>query len=174
MGTSMMLVVQKENKLKLAQYDNWDGYPLDNGIEIFKNLKLSNMDKFQKTLSKILFFNEYETRIYLDALSKPVSQLSVDIPYSIMQTCDSLIEYLSEIEEEVRLINYIESLNSCNYLYFINFDNKSYKIYKNHFSSYICQECLEISKIKYKYFERLKKFDLYNLPTIKEYKKCFD
>ncbi len=132
------------------------------------------MDEFQKGLSKTLFFNEYETKIYLDALSKPVSQLTVDIPDSIMQTCDSLIEYINETEEEIRLINDIESLDACNYVYFINFDNRSYEIYEKHFGDYSCQECLEICKVKYKRFERLKKFELYNLPTIKEYKFFFD
>ncbi len=55
MGTSMMLVVQKDNELKIAQYYNWDGSPLDNGINIFKNLKLLDMDKFQKALCKTIF-----------------------------------------------------------------------------------------------------------------------
>jgi len=174
MGTSMMLVVQKDNELKIAQYYNWDGSPLDNGINIFKNLKLLDMDEFQKALCKTIFFNEYETKIYLDALSKPISQLTVDIPDSIMQTCDSLIQYISEAEEEIRLINDIESLDACNYVYFINFDDRTYGVYYNHFSDHMFQESLEICNIKYKYFERLQKLDLYNLPTIKEYKEYFD
>jgi len=174
MGTSMMLIVQKDNELKVAQYDNWDGYPLGNGIKIFKNLKLSNINEFYKAISKTVFFNKYETKIYLDALSKPISQLTIDIPDSIMQTCDSLIEYLNETENNIKLINYIESLDACNYVYFINFDNRSYEIYYNHFSGYSYQKCIEICKVKYKHFERLQKFDIYNLPTIKEYKKCFD
>ena len=175
MGTSMMLVVQKDNELKIANYFNWDGSPLSNGINILKSLKLSNIDELKRGVSKTLFFNEYETKIYLDALRKPPSQINVDIPNSIMQTSDGLIEYLCETDEKkIRLINDIESLDACNYVYFINFDNSSYEMYENHFSEYSCQKCLEICNIRYKRFERLEKFDIYNLPTLKEYKACFN
>ena len=171
MGTSMMLVVQKDSEVKVAQYDNWDGDPLSNGIDIFKNLKLIDMDEFKEGISKIAFFDEYETKIYQDALYKPASQVTIEIPDSLMQGCASLIEYIHETDEEkIKIINYIESLDFCNYIYFVNFDNSSFKIYDNNFSDYSCQKCLRVGNIKYKHFERLAKFDLYNLPTLKKYK----
>jgi len=174
MGTSMSLVVQKDSEIKVVQYDNYDGSPLSRGMDIFKNLKLIDMGEFKERISKVRFFSEYEEKIYREAFSKRVSELTIEIPDSLMQSCASLIEYIYESDEEkIELINYMESLDFCNYIYFVNFDSSSFEIYYNHFSKYDCNKCLRVGGIKYKYFERLAKFDLYNLPTIKEYKREF-
>ena len=63
MGTRMMIIIQKDKEVKVAQYFNYDGSPLSKGLGVFKSIKLVDMSNFEKQVSKCKFFSKEESSI---------------------------------------------------------------------------------------------------------------
>jgi hypothetical protein len=174
MGTRMMFIAQKDNEIKIAQHYGYDGSPTSEGLNLFKNIKLINIDIFKEKLDNCSFFSDQESKIIRSEMSKSISELTIDIPESIMQSASSIIEYIDEIdsEEKINLLNYIQFLDNCNYIYFLNFDTNSFEVHHNNFSDK-CNKCLKVGNIRHLAFERIAQFLLSDLPTLQEYKSQF-
>ena len=46
-------VIDKNGKLRLSQYGQWDGYPKGQGIDILEYLRSADLEKYQENLSKL-------------------------------------------------------------------------------------------------------------------------
>ncbi len=170
----MMLIIQKDNKLKVATYGHYDGHPDSRGKDIFKNLKSIHLELFKSKLEKCSFYTEEEADIFRKEMIKPMSEVSIKIPDSVIQDSASVIEYIDESEDEkIMLTNDIDYIDSCDYVYFLNFDNNDYEIYK-WISKGESNKCLKILNIEYKNFEQIAKFDINNLPALSEYKNAIN
>jgi len=51
MGTRHLIVVKKDNEIKVAQYGQWDGYPSGQGVSILKFLR--NKKRIKKLSDKM-------------------------------------------------------------------------------------------------------------------------
>ena len=56
MGTRNLTMVISENKTKVAQYGQWDGYPEGQGKTILKFLKRCDLKIFEERLKKSIFY----------------------------------------------------------------------------------------------------------------------
>jgi len=98
MGTSAILITKKDNKIKTLQYQSMDGYISSIGIEIFKNLKLSDIENIKN--KDIYYFDEQTTNILKNNLNKRPSEVNIEIPSILLLSCADVIEYLDETEQE--------------------------------------------------------------------------
>jgi len=174
MGTSAMLIAKKDNKTKVLQYISMDGYISGAGIDIFKSLKLSDIDNLKNSIDKVYYFDEETQKILKEAFTKRPSEVNIEIPSILLFSCYEVIEYLNETnEEKIGVFRYdIGWFEYCNYLYVLNFDDNLFEIYYNHFSNYECKKCFRYNKeIVFKNFERIFEYNIYNLPSLKEFKK---
>ena len=169
MSTSMMLIVKKDSNIKIAQYGNYDGSPLSQGANIFKSLKSIDINAFKIKLDKCYFLEGKEEEVMKDAFNKPPSQTNIEIPDSIMEDATTIIEYIDTIEGKIVLLNDIKDIDGCNYAYIVDFDSDKFKIYNNNFSKEIKTNYLQIGNLKYKNFELIVQFDLFDLPFWNEY-----
>ena len=66
MGTRNLTCVVKDEKYKVAQYGQWDGYPDGNGLTILSFLRGVNTEKFTKQIQKVRFLSEQEYKEIID------------------------------------------------------------------------------------------------------------
>lgn len=50
MGTRHLTVVVKNDKYKVAQYGQWDGYPSGAGANVIEFIQSTNMDSFSNKI----------------------------------------------------------------------------------------------------------------------------
>lgn len=174
MGTrNLTMVIDKNNKLKVAQYGQWDGYPEGQGTTILEFARDKNkMSLLQKELENIKFFDECndldgyikefnerstenkltdEDNYYFDNLI--IRDLGGEILNSIISIDKSKLP--KEHNGTIYLRNKYEFLKDglfCEYAYCINFAT-------NKLQCYIGGDNL------------IKEFDLDNLPTTEEFFK---
>ena len=46
-------VIDRNGKLRIAQYGEWDGYPKRQGVEILKYLRTGDLEKYQSNLDQL-------------------------------------------------------------------------------------------------------------------------
>lgn len=63
MGTRYLTMVVKDNKTKVAQYGQFDGYLSGAGVAILKFLKTVDMKKFRKKLDNASFYRSHSKKI---------------------------------------------------------------------------------------------------------------
>ena len=177
MGTrNLTMVIDKNNKLKVAQYGQWDGYPAGQGTTILEFARnKSKMKLLEKELENIKFFNEcndieeyikgYDTRCgdfdepdtrteedkyYFDNL------ITRDLGGKILNSIISLdkTKLPKEHNGKIYLRNDYKFLQDlfCKYAYCINFVTNKLQCYMNGDNL-------------------IKEFDLDNLPTTEEFCK---
>ena len=56
-------VIDKNGKVKISQYGQWDGYPEGQGVKILNYLKTGDLEKYQKELEKIHPITEEEAEM---------------------------------------------------------------------------------------------------------------
>lgn len=58
MGTRNLTLVVKDDKIRIAQYGQWDGYPSGQGVTVRDFIKIADMTKFAKQLDRVVFATE--------------------------------------------------------------------------------------------------------------------
>lgn len=143
MGTRHLIVVKKDNEIKVAQYGQWDGYPSGQGIDILKFLR--NKKRIKRLCDKmkiVRFIDETgKDKEFIDGYNKRCENgdkrtdeekkwfetyitrdLGSDILYNIMESKD----------KEILLINNYEFGKEslfCEYAYFIDLDSKTLEVF---------------------------------------------
>lgn len=149
MGTRhLQTVINKEGKVKVQQYGQWDRYPDGQGIEILNYLKNGDLNKYQNKLEKINLINQKQSKIVDDDVN-----WKSNYPY-LSRDCGSDIHQMIE-NGEVKFVEYTnekEIKKQGVVFYTINF-----------------QKELFITK----FYSHLVKLKLNNLPSEKEYLKLF-
>ena len=62
MGTRNSTIVKVNNKIKIAQYGQWDGYPTGQGQTIVAFLKIADLSKFKKQVKALTEYTEKEIK----------------------------------------------------------------------------------------------------------------
>jgi len=100
MGTRhLQTVINKEGKVKVQQYGQWDGYPDGQGIEILNYLKNGDLNKYQNKLEKINLINQKQSKIVDDDVN-----WKSNYPY-LSRDCGSDIHQMIE-NGEVKFVEY--------------------------------------------------------------------
>jgi hypothetical protein len=58
MGTRNLTLVQKDEKIRIAQYGQWDGYPSGQGVTVHAFIKNANLTEFAKQVDRVVFSTE--------------------------------------------------------------------------------------------------------------------
>lgn len=162
MTTKSVIVVKKDGEIKIA-HPRWaDGYPSEEGVDILKFLlKDLKKDKFIQKLN-ILRFTENE------------SEESERDQRQEKYSGSKILKYLQNSKDNI----VFDSLNgtvvpSCfEFGYLIDFDKNTYEIYAQYLYSNKNSKTKKSSE--FQTFNLLRKYDLNNLPSIKDLKDTFD
>lgn len=60
MGTRNLTMVVKDNKTKVAQYCQWDGYPGGQGLDILSFLTSNDIESFKQSVDKVRWITKSE------------------------------------------------------------------------------------------------------------------
>ena len=143
-------VIDKDGKLRIAQYGQWDGRPEHQGTDILNYLKTGDLEKYQAALQKISKITKKESKI----VSNEGTNWINEYPY-LSRDCGAKIHKMIE-EGKVKFVDFISNKEArlwCEGFYTINFKRGVF-----------------ISE-----FHGVKKtFKLDNLPTVEEYLKAME
>lgn len=114
MGTRHLVMIQAHNKIKLAKYEQMDGYPEGAGAEILEFLKLYNPNLLRSKLSRVIFTG-YCNEADLDSGAREI------------------LEKIIFGKGKLKVINSIEFAKDslfCEWGYLINLDTMEFEVYK--------------------------------------------
>lgn len=187
MGTRNLTLVQKDNKIKVAQYGQWDGYPSGNGIIILDFLKTSNLETFKNRLDNVRIINDEELKnLWVECGADPNSSfVTLDVSKMFGERYPSLsrdigagiLDFILKSQKEVLLTNSYNFAKDglfCEWAYLINFDTNKLEVYigfnkeplnkkeRFYFDGYV-------SENGYTPIKLVKEYDLDNLPTNEDF-----
>ena len=81
MGTRNILTIKVDNKTKVVQYCQWDGYPKGQGVDIARFLQQANIELFTEKVRELTPYTDEEIKaIWVNAGANPNSDLvSLDV-----------------------------------------------------------------------------------------------
>jgi hypothetical protein len=115
-------VIDKNGKLRLSQYGQWDGYPKGQGIDILEYLRTADLEKYQNSLSKIKKITKKQGE-EIDKLKDWAERY----PY-LSRDCGAKIHKLIE-EGKVEFVGWTTKLEAnkwCVGFYEINFKKRTF------------------------------------------------
>jgi hypothetical protein len=193
MGTRNLTCVYHENKYKVAQYGQWDGYPSGQGVTILSFLKKVNIKKFIEKLKKVRFIDKYDSKdkTFLEEYNKNCPQWSNQPDnrtseqkewFSTYASRDIGGKILSNIleskDEEIFLDNEIlfaEDSLFCEYAYIIDLDKNVLEVYRGFNKNPLSKEERfyndNVKNGEYFSIKLWKTFDLNKLPSKEEFLK---
>lgn len=121
MGTRSLTVVVWNNEVKVAQYEQWDGYPESLGIEILSFLSSpSHVKDLKWILSKVRF--QYE------------SNREKELTYQALKNNRNILDNLLRLQNhrEIVLVNSYHFAAEgcwCEWAYVIDFDSNTFEVY---------------------------------------------
>lgn len=195
MGTRNLTMIQKNNKLVVAQYGQWDGYPSCQGAIVLgfakKISNKLNRIKFEKQLKKCVNITEKERRKLYESVLGPSysndgwitveqsNKLKNALPTLHRDTGADVLDIIFHSKDEKI---YLEDSSSfagdslfCEWAYLINLDTNQPEVYRG-----FNKEPLEKSERFYsmgwsndKYYpiKLLHTYDISNLPEEKDFVK---
>jgi len=184
MGTrNLTMVINKEGKIKVAQYGQWDGYPSGQGIIALEFLSKCNLDKFNRQLNKLRWISEDETKKVNETkdwhLKYPY--LSRDAGAKILNAIHrgeiTISDYPNDDKKVKVKVEYLVDSSDfaadslfCEWAYVIDLKNNTFEVYKG-FNKEVLNESERFSKTpigektEYKQVKLVKKYSLSQLPT---------
>jgi hypothetical protein len=150
MGTRHLIIVKKENVIKIAQYGQWDGYPDGQGLEVLKFLRnKKRIKKLSNNLKKVRLFDDNTTgkdKEFLDGYNRRSgSEFSKDDNRTINDK-EWFDKYISRDLGSKILYNIVESKDKeillknsydfgkeslfCEWAYFIDLDKQTLEVLK--------------------------------------------
>ena len=191
MGTRNLTMVIQNEKTKIAQYGQWDGYPEGNGVRIldFVRSKL-RMQKLREKLKNVKFStkkDEKKVDDFLNSIGCTDGWMNMDqakkyheaFPYLSRDIGAGILELVSEsTDKEIILVNSTDFAGDslfCEWAYVIDLDNNQLEVYSGFNKSPLGPEerfaHMKRSKDSSEYgaIRFLKKYDLNALPTKKKF-----
>lgn len=132
MGTRNLTMVIKDNKTKIAQYGQWDGYPNGQGLTVLNFLKEADMDQFKAQLDKCKFANKRTPTENL-SLNYNSRDLGGDILNAVYYSKDKRILLVNK-EEFI-----IDGL-FCEWAYIIDLDSNVLQVYKGYYGGKLTKD----------------------------------
>jgi hypothetical protein len=193
MGTRNLTMVQKNNKLVVAQYGQWDGYPSGQGALVLgfakKISSKLNRIKFEKQLKKCVSITENECeKLYESVLGPSYSKdgwitieqsnkLKNAFPTLHRDTGADVLDIIFHSKDE---IIYLEDSSSfagdslfCEWAYLINLDTNQLEVYRGFNKKPLKKSerfySMSRSNNGYHQIKLLHTYDIDNLPKEKDF-----
>ena len=176
MGTRNLTMVISENKTKVAQYGQWDGYPEGQGKTILKFLKKCDLNIFKGRLKKVSFIDKKK----INELWNEIVTTEIFKSKYLELHRDTGAEILNLIYEgkAFKLIDdskFIQDSLWCEWVYVIDLDKNKFEIYTNYSNNPLTKND-RFYNIKFKNdsvypIKIVKAYSLNKLPTVKQFIK---
>lgn len=201
MGTRNLTMVIEQEKPKVAQYGQWDGYPEGQGLTVLEFLHNCDLNVFREKLQKLRFVSGEEIKkIYEDAGAEPDSEwITMEVANKVKSQYPALSRdtaadvlqmiYDGEVTELKDSREFIADSLFCEWAYVIDLDKNTFEVYQgfntqplnesDRFYSYTpyCsgEEYADKKEGTYTYHPvRLtKQYSLDDLPTVEQFIKDF-
>lgn len=187
MGTRNLTLVQYENKYKIAQYGQWDGYPSGQGLTILNFLKSADLDIFKQKLNNVRFHTEEddaEINSFLKSIGVKDGWMNLDqsaqytkiYPHLSRDVAAKILEIVYNSEKQLSLTDSSDFANDslfCEWAYVIDLDDDKLEVYEGFNKNPLSDKDRFYQKGgKYEKYYPIKLkvvFDLNNLPSEKEF-----
>jgi hypothetical protein len=190
MGTRHLIMVVHENKTKIAQYGQWDGYPEGQGVTVLNFVRRKKkLDKFKEALKKVRFSTEADEKkveTFLESIGCKDGWMNMNqsakyhdrFPYLSRDIGANILDLvLNSPDEEIVLrdsTDFAADSLFCEWAYVIDLDKNQLEVYsgfnktavgpEERFATLKKEEGSEFDVIRF-----LKKFDLNELPTKRKF-----
>lgn len=148
MGTRHLIIVRADEKLRVAQYGQWDGYPSVQGKRVLDFLKMlnknaANLNQFNERLRKLYFMTAKQLKDYWAAagadkqgfISIDASEKAkADHPELSRDTGAKILKVIYDsTAKKMGLDNAISFLTEfdCEWAYEIDLDKKKFMVYRD-------------------------------------------
>lgn len=142
MGTRNLFTIVHDGKLKLAKYNQWDGY-LDGQGKSLSDFIVQELD-FKRLilgLSKIVLLDENKDADKIDAIYKNMNELSIDnadrkINFPLITRASSIEDQLKAISQGVFSLPTVNAIDFkkdglfCEYHYELNLDEHTISVFE--------------------------------------------
>jgi hypothetical protein len=189
MGTRHLIMVVHEEKTKIAQYGQWDGYPEGQGVTVLNFARKMKLTKFKEALKKVRFSTEADEKKvdkFLKSIGCKDGWMNMNqaekyhkaFPYLSRDIgADILNLVMNSKDEEIVLTDstsFAADSLFCEWAYVIDLDKNQLEVYSGFNQSPVGPE-ERFATLKadegsgYDVIRFLKKFDLDELPTKRKF-----
>lgn len=193
MGTRNLIIVIKNQEVKIAQYGNSSGYPEVVGLDILNFISIErNLTELTNRLSKICFMHEDDEKLYrslenkmyegnLEEMKKANEEISEKFPLVVMDFGGKFLKEIIICDYEKILlknsINFAKNSLYCEWAYVIDLDKDIFEVYKGSNLLNLSENerffFLQDKTEKYKPVKLIKSYDFKNLPNQLEFVEEF-
>lgn len=181
MGTRHLTVIVKDNKIKLSQYGQWDGYFNGQGENFVKLVReyLQNEYSLAQFKENIDLLKQVDDKTYdelLELSKKAESFQEFSIPFSILlpqfsrDTGTDILRVIAELPTsdfrgKSYPIHICDDAEWCEFIYVLNLDtDEVYMLTDWHFNTAYKQQTCDIIEKKYPEYDCWYKEKIENLP----------
>lgn len=201
MGTRNLTAVMMDGNYKIAQYEQWDGYPSGQGITILKFLAgVGNIEKLKAALKRCRFLDDNQDKEFIAEYDANAPAWSTDPDnrthkqkrwfnlYIHRDIGGKILENIANSEDaEILLYNSIDFAGDslfCEYAYVVDLDKGTFEVYEGfnkeplaadeRFSGYPISEVAESRSSMYYQVKHIATFQLSELPSADDFLATFN
>lgn len=143
MGTRHLIAVVKDQKFKVAQYGQWDGYPSGQGVDILAFLQQEELAVFAKKISEVTFITNEELQArWTECGASPVENLvpievsecfSERYPENSRDSGANVLNIIQHADRPILLNNALQFAADslfCEWGYVIDLDKGTFEVYE--------------------------------------------
>lgn len=187
MGTRNLTCVVSNERYKVANYGQWDGYPSGLGISLLKFLNENiDLNKFKEKVEKCSFIESDEiSKIYEECGAEPGAQfVSMEVSdkfknkhLHLSRDCGAeILPLIQNSENGLKLINQLNFAADslfCEWAYVIDLDKNTFEVYEgyqkgelneNERFNFLSDKTSQYSPVKF-----VKSYNLDDLPTQEDF-----
>lgn len=178
MGTRNLTAVFYEGKYRVAQYGQWDGYPEGQGIEALEFLRKVDLEKFKIAVKETKFLTDNEIEDINKKYPNDNEWLEHYPQLSRDQGAKILELIMNGVKELSNSISFAKDSLFCEWGYVIDLDENTFEVFDGFNKEKIkkgrfLSKDINLDKNEWEPIKLLKKYNLKNLPTKKEFLSDF-
>ena len=130
MGTRNLTIVRLDGETKIAQYGQWDGYPIGGlGAGLLEVLRGADLGQLKELVAGCEWLNQKE----IDKINE-LANLKEDYHYLSRDVAgDDLLEFMLKAGESLKLVSNEEFADDslfCEWCYVVDFDLRTFEVFK--------------------------------------------
>jgi len=184
MGTRHMIAVVSDDKYRVAQYGQWDGYPSGQGVGVLGFLTNGNLEALKRNALKCSYISNDEYKeLTKDYADNDGDKFFSKYPQFSRDTGSDILSLIANADEGLKLwddYNFAADSLFCEWAYVIDFDKNTFEVYEGfnqtpleaheRFFGMVCERYANKKSSDVYHPVKLKKvFSLLDLPTTEEF-----
>jgi len=142
MGTRHLIQVVVDGQVKIAQYGQWDGYPMGQGRGIAAFLRTADLDAFADAARQTRFISAAELKAITDKYAPgaggwmdkdQTDRLTADYPELVRDTGSDVLDLVLNGKRELADQSaFLQDTLFCEWAYVVNLDTDTVKVIHGH------------------------------------------